>query len=137
MKFLSTKVHGILDYLMGAVLIASPWIFGFKRDNAGAEAWVPILLGIGMILYSVMTDYEYGLTDNISMRSHIVLDIIGGLFLAASPWIFGFSEMVYLPHVILGALEVGAALMTQTSPQHQTTERRYEHRTHTHRPAHG
>ena len=38
MRFISTRVHGILDYLMGPLLIASPWLFDF--DNGGAETWV-------------------------------------------------------------------------------------------------
>jgi hypothetical protein len=137
MKILSTKVHGILDYIMGALLIASPWLFGFNSENAGAEAWVPILLGVGMILYSIMTNYEYGLTDNISMKAHLILDVIAGLFLAASPWIFGFNDVVYLPHVILGGLEVGAALMTETKPSHETTTRRFENTIHHRHAAHG
>jgi hypothetical protein len=137
MKILSTKVHGILDYMMGALLIASPWIFGFKSENAGAEAWVPILLGVGMIIYSIMTNYEYGLTDNISMKAHLTLDAIAGAFLAASPWIFGFNDVVYLPHVILGALEIGAALMTETKPSHETATRRYDNRMDHRHAAHG
>lgn len=139
MKILSSKIHGLLDYVLGAVLIASPWIFGFNSDNAGAEAWVPIFVGVAVILYSVMTDYEYGLTDNISVKAHLITDVIAGLFLAASPWIFGFNNIVYLPHVILGAVAVIAGLVTQTEATEQTSNiRRYERTIHTQRrPAHG
>ena len=35
---LSTRVHGFLDYTVGALLIAAPWIFGFARG--GLESWV-------------------------------------------------------------------------------------------------
>jgi hypothetical protein len=129
MKVISTKVHGVLDYLMGALLIASPWLFNFTRG--GAETWVPVALGAGAILYSLITDYELGLYRTISMRMHLNLDLMSGAFLALSPWIFGFNEYVYLPHLVLGIAEIGAVLMTDPVPG------RVEERTSdTHRHAH-
>jgi hypothetical protein len=110
MKIISTRVHGILDYMMGVLLIASPWIFGFV--NNGMETWVPCILGVLTILYSLMTDYEPGLSDNISMRTHLIIDFVSGILLAASPWIFGFADVVYLPHLILGIAGMGAAVLT-------------------------
>jgi SPW repeat len=122
MRVIGTKTHGYLDYIMGLLLIAAPWIFDFNRS--GAETWVPVVLGAGVILYSMLTDYEMGVTRKISMRTHLTLDMIGGALLAASPWIFGFADYVWAPHLILGLLEIGASLMTKTTP---STERR-QHR---------
>jgi len=114
MKFIGTKTHGWLDYIMGALLIAAPWIFDF--DRGGAETWVPVVLGAGTILYSLLTDYEMGVSRQISMRTHLTLDMIGGALLAASPWIFGFADYVWSPHLVLGIIEIGAALFTKTVP---------------------
>ena len=114
MRFISTKVHGILDYLVGILLIAAPWLFDFARG--GAETWVPVVLGAGTIIYSLMTNYELGLSKSISMRTHLTLDLGSGILLAASPWLFGFSDYVYLPHLIVGLLEIGASLMTERVP---------------------
>ncbi len=114
MKFISTKVHGMMDYMMGVLLIASPWIFGFANSN-GMQVWTPVILGLLAIIYSLMTDYELGLSDNISMRTHLVIDFMSGMLLAASPWLFGFADQVYLPHLILGIVEIGAALFTTTT----------------------
>lgn len=114
MRFIPTKVHGVLDYLMGLVLIASPWIFNFHRG--GAETYVPVILGAGVILYSILTNYEMGAVKKISMPTHLAMDLIGGVFLAVSPWLFGFAEFVYLPHLIFGILEIGASLMTVKVP---------------------
>jgi hypothetical protein len=52
----------------------------------------------------------------IPMRTHLALDTASGLLLAASPWLFGFVESVYLPHLIMGAFEIGAAAMTRRTP---------------------
>ncbi|MGV3658513.1 MAG: SPW repeat domain-containing protein [Chitinophagaceae bacterium] len=114
MRFIPTKVHGYLDYLVGALLIASPWLFDFA--DGGAETWVPVVLGAGAILYSLITDYELGASKTISMRTHLTLDLISGIVLAASPWIFGFADYVWGPHLILGLFEIGAALMTRREP---------------------
>jgi hypothetical protein len=129
MRWIETKTHGYLDYIMGVLLIAAPWIFGFARD--GAETWVPVVLGAAVILYSLLTDYELGMSNIISMRTHLMLDLMGGAILAASPWIFGFADYIWAPHLILGILEMGAALMTKQVPG---TERKF-HR-HPHTPAH-
>ena len=114
MKFISTRAHGIIDYLMGALLIASPWLFNF--DRGGAETWVPVILGASVILYSLVTDYEMSATRKLSLRTHLMLDIIGGAFLAVSPWLFGFDDFVYLPHLILGIAEIGVAMFTHRVP---------------------
>jgi hypothetical protein len=105
----------MLDYGMGLLLIVAPWLFGFA--DGGPEMWIPILLGAGTIAYSLITDYELGMARVIPMRTHLMLDLAGGLLLAVSPWLFGFADDVWLPHLVLGVLEVGASLMSQTRPQ--------------------
>lgn len=114
MKFISTSIHGILDYALALLLIATPWLFGFVDIGTEPESVIPILLGIGVALYSIFTDYEWGAVRGLSMTAHLWIDALGGLFLALSPWIFSFASEVYLPHVILGVLEMGSALFTKT-----------------------
>ncbi|AHM62110.1 hypothetical protein D770_19295 [Flammeovirgaceae bacterium 311] len=99
---------------MGLLLIASPWILDFNRG--GAETWIPVILGAGVILYSLFTDYELSIARKISMPTHLWLDVLGGAFLAVSPWLFNFDEYVYLPHLILGIAEIGSGLLTKTVP---------------------
>ncbi|GAA4344200.1 SPW repeat domain-containing protein [Flaviaesturariibacter amylovorans] len=133
MRMIGTKTHGYLDYLMGVLLIAAPWIFDFAAG--GAETWIPVILGAGAILYSLFTDYELGAARTLSMRTHLGLDLMSGILLAASPWIFGFSDYVYMPHLVLGIAEVGASLMTKTHPSNERAEHRH-HGHHRHTMAH-
>ncbi len=113
MRIIPTRVHGMMDYLMGVLLIVAPWLLQFR---AGPESWVPIALGAGAILYSLLTRYELGAYGMIPMPVHLGLDAASGLFLAASPWLFGFADHVWMPHVVLGVIEMAAAAMTQTVP---------------------
>ncbi len=118
MRFIPTRVHGMLDYLTGALLIASPWLFGFA--TGGAEQWIPVVLGAGALLYSLFTNYELGVVRKIPMSAHLGLDAMSGALLAVSPWLFNFDERVYLPHLVLGLFEIGAALTTRTVPDDVT-----------------
>ena len=124
---ISTKVHGYLDYAVGALLIAAPWLFGFAEG--GAETWVPVILGVSAILYSLMTNYELGVTKGISMGTHLTLDLLSGVLLAASPWIFGFADYVYVPHLVLGILEISASLLTSRKPAYGPGDRTHRGRT--------
>ena len=111
---LSTRVHGYLDYLVGALLIAAPWILGFARG--GAESWVFVGAGAAALLYSLITDYELGLVRRIQMPVHLWLDGISGILLVVSPWLFAFDDTVRIPHVAAGVFEIVVALLTNTIP---------------------
>jgi hypothetical protein len=73
MRFLPTRAHGVLDYLVGLLLVASPWLFGFA-DGPAAARGAPIALGAGALLYSLLTDYELGLLRVVPMPGHLLLD---------------------------------------------------------------
>jgi hypothetical protein len=114
MRFICTKFHGVLDYISGLLLIASPWIFNF--EDAGAAQWVSVIVGAMILIMSIFTDYEAGMIKLISMPGHLTMDILTGLFLALSPWIFGFADHIYIPHLIIGLVETGAGIFTETNP---------------------
>jgi NADH dehydrogenase len=112
MRFLSTGIHGAIDYLTAVLLIVSPFLFGFA--DWGAAPWLPVLIGSAVIGYSLLTDYELGAIRRMAVRGHLALDGALGLLLAASPWLFGFADRVYLPHVLLGLFSVVMSLVTET-----------------------
>src|SRR6266571_2193347 len=90
-RFVPTSVHGIFDYIGGIALIACPFIFGFY-SMGGIAVILPIILGIGLILYSLLTNYERGIPalKFIPMPVHLILDFVASALLAASPFLFGF-----------------------------------------------
>lgn len=110
-QFVSPAVHGAFDYLVGGLLIGGPWLLGFA--DGGAETWVPVALGIGIVLYSLCTDYAWGLVRRLPMPAHLVLDGVSGFVLAASPMLFGFYDEVMDPHLSIGVLEMVLALVTR------------------------
>ncbi len=123
-RFLPTSVHGVLDYIVGIALIAAPWIFQFAYVG-GAAVIVPIVLGIALIVYSLVTRYEWGIPGIkfLPMPYHLVIDFLAAVFLAASPWIFGFASRplnVWLPHLVVGIAVVLVVLVSQTHPRSAT-----------------
>jgi len=118
MRMIPTRIHGMMDYLMGTVLMIAPWLLGFRP---GPETWVPVILGLGALVYSLLTRYELGLYGLIPMPVHLGLDAASGLFLTAAPWLFGFSDHSWVPFVVFGVAELGAAALTRTVPQHAGT----------------
>jgi hypothetical protein len=114
MRFLSTRVHGAVDYLTGALLIISPWLFGFA--DGGTAQWVPVVLGASVILIALFTAYEWGVVKIIPIAAHLGIDCATGLLLLVSPWLFGFAGLVWLPHVVIGAFEILVSLITRTHP---------------------
>ena len=119
MRPISTRTHTIIGLIVGAALIVAPWLFGFA-EQGGAAVMVPIYVGIFILLSELTTTSPASPLKLIPMRVHIFVDVITGLFLLASPWLFNFADLeanAWLPHVIVGVLIVGYALMTRTSDE--------------------
>lgn len=114
MRFIPTKVHAPLDYIVGAVLIAGPWIFQYS-DSTPATV-VSIVLGIGLIAYSLFTNYELGVWKVAPMAVHNLIDVVAGALLAVSPWLFGFADEgtnFWAPFVVIGVAAIFLGLTTK------------------------
>lgn len=114
MRFIPTRFHGVLDYIVGLLLIASPWLLDFAAG--GAETWVPVIAGSLILLQTILTDFEVGVVRMLPMQTHLMMDFAIGVLLALSPWLFGFADQVYTPHVIFGVFAILASLTTHRSP---------------------
>ena len=118
MRFLPSRLHGVIDYLWGIALLATPWLFGFA--DVTAAKWLAVIFGIGAILYSLVTDYELGVLRILPMTLHLALDGLAGAFLAISPWLFGFADRVFWPHLLFGLFSVVASLIARTDVMQPT-----------------
>ena len=114
MRFIPTKLHAPLDYIVGAVLIAGPWIFQYS--DSGAATAISVVLGIGLIAYSLVTNYELGVWKVAPMAVHNLIDIVAGALLAVSPWLFGYADdgaNVWVPFVVIGVAAIFLGLTTK------------------------
>lgn len=122
MRFITTKVHGVLDYVMGFILV-TPWVSYYE----GVPTLPPSLVGLSILVYSLITDYELGFVKLISMRTHLIFDFVLGLFLVATPWLFNFSDKLIAPFVIAGAFTLVVTLLTKLRPLDKPTEAEANH----------
>ena len=118
LQFIPTKIHGALDYIVAIALIFAPMIFGFQSVGGAAVA-IPMILGVGLFLYSLLTNYEWGVFKVINMRYHLVIDVLASSLLLLSPFLFGFADEalnVWLPHVVVGITVILVVICSQREP---------------------
>jgi hypothetical protein len=114
MSLISSKTHAILDYTVGILLVASPWMFSF-HDGSAAH-WIPVINGVAALFVSAFTNYEGGFLRIIPMKVHLTVDALAGIILALSPWLFGFADRTFIPHLLIGLFEIVAGLITSRVP---------------------
>jgi len=114
MRFIPTRFHGILDYIVGLLFITAPWIFNFS--DVTYATWIMVIAGIVVLGQTIFTDFEVGMVHKIPMKTHLMMDFGLGVILALSPWMFNFDERVYLPHLIGGVFSILASLTTHRVP---------------------
>lgn len=111
MKFISTKIHSVLDYAMAIVLFALPRLLGWGSNVTALLT----IMGLTTLLYSLATRYELGLFKILPMKGHLVLDALSGVLLLGAGFLFqneGNTVLVIL--LVVGLFELGAALLTET-----------------------
>lgn len=119
LRFIPTKVHGALDYIVAIALIFAPMIFGFQSVGGAAVA-IPIVLGIALFLYSLFTKYEWGLVKVLGMPYHLIIDMLAAIFLTLSPFLFGFvnnAPNAWVPHVVVGIAVILVVIFSKTQPE--------------------
>ena len=114
MRFIPTRFHAPLDYIVGAGLIAAPWLLQFSDHTAPTV--ISVVLGAGLILYSLFTRYELGVWKVAPMAVHNLIDVVAGALLAAAPWLFGFADdgpKVWVTFVVVGVAAIFLGLTTK------------------------
>src|SRR4051812_41870444 len=114
MKIIPRFYHGVLDYLSGILLLASPNLFGFANIT-GPACWVPRIIGLIILVQAMTTDYELGIMKMLPISMHLLTDYGIGALLIATPWLLGFSVIrsATLTVAVMGVLVIGLSAMTQ------------------------
>ena len=104
MKILSSKAHGILDYLFAAFLLLSPVIFHME----GNMCKVTYALGAVHLLLTVLTAFEVGIIKVIPFRIHGLIELFVSAGLAGLAYyayyrgnIFGFQYFIALAFTVI------------------------------------
>jgi len=116
-QFIPTSVHGAVDHVVGPALVLAPTLLRLGRTSP--EGLTARAVGGVEAVYANLTDYEMSLKNVIPMKVHLALDAIGGATLALVPQLTGArrrGKKHWLPHLAIGAMEIGMAAFTKTEP---------------------
>jgi hypothetical protein len=115
MRFISPRIHGVLDYTVAALLIGVPIVTNVAALSPVA-AVLSITAGIGLTVYSLVTDYAAGVRDLISWPVHLTLDAVAAGALLTAPFLLGFDGIarVFYVAVAIAVLAVVATTQLET-----------------------
>jgi hypothetical protein len=88
MRFVSPRVHGVLDYLFGALFLLAPFWFDFHSYAAQLSAFV---FGGALLVMSLLTRYPLGALRVIPFPIHGGVEMVGAPLLIVLPWIARFQ----------------------------------------------
>jgi hypothetical protein len=86
---ISRFLHGAIEYAASVLLIAAPFLFGFKSSAAVA---VSIIAGLLLLVIAASTDGPTSLVNSIPIPVHLLLDFALAAVLVASPFLFAFND---------------------------------------------
>jgi hypothetical protein len=108
-----STLHGVVDYTAGALLTtALPRLAGISGTTAGRQIRIAGAVHAG---YSTLTRYPLGIVKLIPFKTHLALDALGALALAAAPFATGQFKRgrdQWVPNVALAAFELASLAMT-------------------------
>ena len=113
-------VHGVLDYILGVVLIATPFVLNFD-DNAAIA--LSIAVGIGALILAAFTSWTTGIVRSIPVLVHVLIDYALSIFLIVAPFVLGFSDdnTASACFVVLGILGLLITVATRYMPAPKKT----------------
>lgn len=126
MKIVSTKLHGILDYVL-AVLMIGVAVLNLYQLNTSTRV-ILIIGALGILINSFATNYEFGFTRNISMVNHLRIDACIAMFICLLPVFFPFDY--YEVPLGFGVSLFVSAILTNKVPYykmfHQVEHRKFQ-----------
>ncbi len=115
MKFLTPTLHGVGDYAAALVLIIAPFLLGIAEHSALAH-WASVGGGVGLIVYSFLTDYALGGARVLPFDIHLLLDGIAAAFFLALPFALGLTGIAQAYFLVMGGGVLVVVAVSQRVP---------------------
>ena len=115
-RFLTPTVHGLLDYAAAAGLIVLPFLLNLGATSPLAQ-WLSVAAGIGLVAYSLLTDYAFGVFGLLSFRLHLLLDVLAAAAFVVAPFVFGWSGLVLGYYLVMAAGVLVVVALTNNGEQ--------------------
>lgn len=116
-------VHGAIEYVAAALLIAAPFLFSFEKDAATAAS---IVVGVIVLVVTACSALPTGIIKSIPAQAHAVVDYVLAAVLIASPFLFGFSDdgTATAFFIVLGVIHLLLTIATRFLSEERPPRRR-------------
>lgn len=111
----SRRVHGVLDYAGGVLLLLSAVFLPFPDP---AMKMLSAMLGTILLFYSAATDYEMGVLRFVPFPIHRGADLLLGVMLVFSPIHFAVHGFPTVLFIAVGAMLLFLSFMTRGDASH-------------------
>lgn len=109
MKLISSKTHGVIDYVAAPVVFALPRLLKFPKRLVTMFTFMAAFHA----LYSMLTKYELGVVKVLPYKGHLALDTAVATATIAAPVMFAEAKPRVAPVII--AMGVVEGLITAAS----------------------
>ncbi|GAC1322880.1 MAG: hypothetical protein NVSMB25_18550 [Thermoleophilaceae bacterium] len=82
-------LHGLLEYVVGAFLVAAPLLLNYHHGAATAAS---VIIGVTVIVMAAATTSSTSLVNQLPLPVHVLLDYVVAAVLIASPFLFAFKN---------------------------------------------
>lgn len=91
-RFVTRKVHAVLDYPVALSLMVMPFVLGLGEANPVAK-WLSVVTGVAALVLTLLTDHETGVVKVLPYWFHIAVDRVVGVTFVAAPLALGFAGL--------------------------------------------
>lgn len=120
MKFLSSTLHGFVDYAAALALIIVPFVI-LPADSSPIAIWLSVAAGTALIIYSLITDYSASVRSLLPFKIHLLIDFVAGVTFIAAAFLLGFEGITFGYYIVMGVAVVLVVIVTKNDVDVQST----------------
>jgi hypothetical protein len=115
-------VHGVLEYVVGVLFVAAPFLFGFTASAAPTAA--AIVIGLLLLAFTATSALPTGLVRSITTGVHVTVDLVLAVLLVALPFLLGFADegAPTALFIVVGVLHLLMTIATRFSPSNDLND---------------
>ena len=92
MRFITQKIHAVIDYPVALSLLGMPFLLGLGKANPAA-LWLSVATGGAAFVLTVLTDHEAGFIKVLPYSFHVLVDRLVGITFVIAPFVLRFTGL--------------------------------------------
>ena len=92
MRFITEKIHSLLDYPVAVALIVMPFLLGLGASNPLA-LYLSVITGVAALTLTVLTNHDTGLVKVIPYKIHLMVDFSVAIVFILVPFVLSFKGL--------------------------------------------